>query len=142
MNRIPPAIALAAVLSAAGPAIAAEETVTLAVKGMYCSACPYIVKQSLAKISGVGDVAVSYEKQTAIVTYDDQKTTLAALTDRCAHASGHAGHAYARDTGETVTRATRCCREVPELGLNLPSNAVGKDFLLLNFRSGRWISPG
>jgi mercuric ion binding protein len=80
MNRIPPAIALAAVLSAAGPAIAAEETVTLAVKGMYCSACPYIVKQSLAKISGVGDVAVSYEKQTAIVTYDDQKTTLAALT--------------------------------------------------------------
>jgi mercuric ion binding protein len=73
MDRILPAIALAAVLSA-------EKTVTLAVKGMYCSACPYIVKQSLAKIGGVGDVAVSYEKQTAIVTYDDQKTTLAALT--------------------------------------------------------------
>ena|SRR5215472_8374624 len=80
MKRILPAIAIAAVLSAAGPAMAAEKSVTLAVKGMYCSACPYIVKQSLAKISGVGDVAVSYEKQTAIVTYDDQKTTLAALT--------------------------------------------------------------
>ena len=80
MKRILPAIASAAVLSAAGPAMAAEKSVTLAVKGMYCSACPYIVKQSLAKVGGVGNVAVSYEKQTAIVTYDDQKTTLAALT--------------------------------------------------------------
>ena len=59
--------------------MAAEKTVTLAVKGMYCSACPYIVKQSLAKVGGVGNVAVSYEKQTATVTYDDQKTTVAAL---------------------------------------------------------------
>jgi mercuric ion binding protein len=67
-------------MAAAGTAIADEKTVTLAVKGMYCSACPYIVKQSLAKISGVGDVAVSYEKKTATVTYDDQKTTLSALT--------------------------------------------------------------
>ena len=60
--------------------MAAEKSVTLAIKGMYCSACPYIVKQSLAKVGGVGNVAVSYEKQTAVVTYDDQKTTLAALT--------------------------------------------------------------
>ena len=80
MNRTISALVLAAVLSAPGLAMAAEKTVTLAVKGMYCSACPYIVKQSLAKISGVGEVAVSYEKQTAIVSYDDQKTTLAALT--------------------------------------------------------------
>ncbi len=38
------------------------------------------MKQSLAKISGVGNVAVSYEKQTATVTFDDGKTTLASLT--------------------------------------------------------------
>ena len=31
-------------------------------------------------MSGVGNVAVSYEKKTAMVTYDDQKTSLAALT--------------------------------------------------------------
>jgi mercuric ion binding protein len=74
------ALVLAAALSAAGPAIAAEKTVTLAVDNMYCSACPYTVKQSLAKVAGVGEVAVSYEKKTAIVTYDDQKTALAALT--------------------------------------------------------------
>jgi mercuric ion binding protein len=80
MKRILSALLVATALSAAGTAIAAEKTVTLAVKGMYCSACPYIVKQSLAKVGGVGEVAVSYEKQTATVTYDDQKTTLAALT--------------------------------------------------------------
>jgi len=54
MNRTISALVLAAVLSAPGLAMAAEKTVTLDVKGMYCSACPYIVKQSLAKISGVG----------------------------------------------------------------------------------------
>jgi mercuric ion binding protein len=72
--------ALATALSAAGPAMAAEKTVTLAVDNMYCSACPYTVKQSLAKVAGVGEVTVSYEKKTAIVTYDEEKTTLAAMT--------------------------------------------------------------
>ena len=80
MKRTLSALALAAALSAAGPAMAAEKTVTLAVDNMYCSACPYTVKQSLAKLAGVGEVAVSYEKKTAIITHDDQKTTLAALT--------------------------------------------------------------
>ena len=80
MKRLLCSIAIAIALSAAGTAMAAEKTVTLAVKGMHCSACPYIVKQSLAKVTGVGNVAVSYEKKTATVTYDDQKTSLAALT--------------------------------------------------------------
>ena len=80
MNRALSALVLAAVLSAAGPAMAAEKTVTLAVDNMYCSACPSTVKQSLAKVAGVGEVSVSYEKKTAIVTYDDQQTALAALT--------------------------------------------------------------
>ena len=88
MNRTISALVLAAVLSAPGLAMAAEKTVTLDVKGMYCSACSYIVKQSLAKISGVGSVAVSYEKQTATVTYDDHKTTVAALT----HPTTQAGY--------------------------------------------------
>ena len=80
MNRTLSALVLAAALSAAGSTMAAEKTVTLAVDNMYCSACPHIVKQSLAKVGGVGNVEVSYEKKTATVTYDDQKTTLAALT--------------------------------------------------------------
>jgi mercuric ion binding protein len=64
---------------AAGTAIASERTVTLAVKNMYCSACPYIVGNSLKKVGGVGNVAVSYQKQTATVTFDDGKTNVAAL---------------------------------------------------------------
>jgi mercuric ion binding protein len=80
MNRTLSILAIVAALSAAGTAIAAEKTVTLAVENMYCSACPYTVKQSLIKVTGVGEVAVSYEKKTATITYDDAKTTLAALT--------------------------------------------------------------
>lgn len=80
MKRILSVLAIATALSAAGTAMAAEKTVTLAVDNMYCSACPYTVKQSLAKVTGVKTAAVSYEKKTAIVTYDDQETTLAALT--------------------------------------------------------------
>jgi mercuric ion binding protein len=32
------------------------------------------------RVDGVGHAAVSYEKKTATVTFDDAKTTLAALT--------------------------------------------------------------
>jgi mercuric ion binding protein len=80
MNRILSALAMAVVLSAAGAAMATEKSVTLAVKGMYCSACPYIVSKSLKQVGGVGNVVVSYEKQTATVTFDDGKTNVAALT--------------------------------------------------------------
>jgi len=85
------ALAIAIVLSAAGPAMAAERAVTLAVDNMYCSACPHIVKQSLAKVAGVKTAAVSYEKKTATITYDDQKTTVAALTDATTQA-GYPSH--------------------------------------------------
>ena len=80
MKRLLCLLAIATALSTAGAAMAAEKTVTLAVDNMYCSACPHIVKQSLAKVAGVKAAAVSYEKKTATVTYDDQQTTLAALT--------------------------------------------------------------
>ena len=79
MKRILSAAVMATALAAAGSAIAAERTVTLAVKNMYCSACPYIVGNSLKKVGGVGNVAVSYQKQTATVTFDDGKTNVAAL---------------------------------------------------------------
>lgn len=80
MTRIAAAVSVAAMVLASAVASAAELTVTLAVDNMYCDACPYIVKQSLAKVPGVENVAVSFEQKTATVTYDDQKTTLDALT--------------------------------------------------------------
>lgn len=80
MTRIAAAASVAAMVLASAVASAADQTVTLAVDNMYCDACPYIVKQSLAKVPGVENVAVSFEQKTATVTYDDQKTTLDALT--------------------------------------------------------------
>ena len=66
---------------AAMPAMAAEHTVTLKVDNMTCASCPLIVKKSLTKVNGVSAAQVSYEKETATVTFDDSKTTVAALVD-------------------------------------------------------------
>lgn len=81
MNRILVALSVVVAALTGGTATATERTVTLAVDNMFCSACPYVVKQSLAHVAGVSNVVVSFEKKTATVTYDDEKTTLAALTD-------------------------------------------------------------
>jgi periplasmic mercuric ion binding protein len=78
MTRIFVAAGSAAMILAA--ASAAERTITLAVDNMYCEACPYIVKESLVRVPGVETVVVSYERKSATVTYDDQKTTIDALT--------------------------------------------------------------
>jgi mercuric ion binding protein len=67
-------------LFASSAALAAEQTVTLAVKNMYCAACPHSVKASLEAVPGVTKVAVSYKGKMAIVTFDDAKTSVNALT--------------------------------------------------------------
>jgi mercuric ion binding protein len=78
MNKLAVMIALAAVFSA--PAWAASQTVTLSVSGMTCAACPITVKKVLSKVEGVQVAEVSYEKKEAVVTYDDAKTSIGALT--------------------------------------------------------------
>ena len=80
MMRILASTVLAMIALSGAVASAAERTVTLAVDNMYCDSCPYIVKQSLAKLPGVEKVVVSFEQKTATVTYDDQKTAPDALT--------------------------------------------------------------
>ena len=67
-------------LLASSTAFAAERTVTLSVKNMYCAACPHTVKASLQAVPGVANVTVSFKEKTAIVTYDDSKADLKALT--------------------------------------------------------------
>ena len=74
------AAAIAAAFLINGHALAAQRFVTLAVDGMTCASCPYIVKQTLAGVPGVSDVAVSFKKKTAVVAFDDSKTNIAALT--------------------------------------------------------------
>ena len=58
---------------------AAEKTVVLAIENMTCSACPHIVKGSLAAVHGVSRVTISLENKTATVTYDDVKAAVPAL---------------------------------------------------------------
>jgi mercuric ion binding protein len=65
---------------ASSSAIAAERTVTLAVHNMFCAACPFIVKKSLEAVPGVAKATVSYKDKTAVVTYDDARVDVSALT--------------------------------------------------------------
>ena len=81
MKRLLATAGIAAMLFSASGANAAQKTVTLAVENMNCATCPYIVKQSLAAVPGVEEVKVSFEKKTAMVTFDDAKTNVEALTD-------------------------------------------------------------
>ena len=56
---------------------------------MTCATCPITVKKALSKVVGVIEAKVTWEPQEAVVTYDDAKTTPAALTK----ATENAGYA-------------------------------------------------
>lgn len=84
MKKLLPVVALIAAFAA--PAWAAMQTVTLSVPGMTCAACPLTVKQSLTKVQGVSKTEVSYEKRQAVVSFDDAKTNIQALTKATADA--------------------------------------------------------
>jgi mercuric ion binding protein len=77
---------LASAVAVGGPALAAQQTVTLSVPGMTCAACPAIVKGSLQEVAGVDKVEVSFEQLTAIVTFDDSKASVADLIDATTNA--------------------------------------------------------
>ena len=80
MNRVFALGAIVGALILGGAAMAAERTAKLAVDNMYCAACPYIVKQSLSKVTGVEQVIVSFDTKTAMVVYDDQKASVEDFT--------------------------------------------------------------
>ena len=73
-------LAFATVVAMSGPAWSAPKTVTLSVPDMNCAACPITVKKALSKVEGVVEAKVTWEPKEAVVTYDDTKTTPAALT--------------------------------------------------------------
>ncbi len=75
--------------AAAAPARAATQTVTLSVPGMTCAACPITVKTALSRVEGVSKTEVSFQKLQAVVTFDDAKTSVQALT----RATADAGYA-------------------------------------------------
>ena len=77
MHRLFASLTLAAVIT---PVWAATQTVTLSVPGMTCAACPITVREALSKVEGVSSTDVNLERREVIVTYDDAKTNVPALT--------------------------------------------------------------
>lgn len=86
MRRLITLATLTAGVFVSGAAYAAEKTVTLAVANMSCATCPPIVRKSLSAVPGVTKVAVSLEQKSAVVMFDDQKTTVQALLDAATNA--------------------------------------------------------
>ncbi len=78
MKKLAAIVALAVAFSA--PAHAATKTITLAVSKMTCAACPITVRKALSRVDGVEKAEVNYESKEAVVTYDDAKTSVDALT--------------------------------------------------------------
>ncbi|MDE3071240.1 MAG: mercury resistance system periplasmic binding protein MerP [Pseudomonadota bacterium] len=64
----------------AAPAWAATKTATLSVPGMTCAACPVTVRTALSRVAGVEGTRIEFKKREAIVTYDDSRTDVRALT--------------------------------------------------------------
>jgi len=77
MNKLFASLVLVAVVA---PVWAATQTVTLAVPGMTCAACPITVKKAISKVEGVSKVDVGFEKREAVVTFDNAKTNVQKLT--------------------------------------------------------------
>ena len=65
---------------------AAPKTITLDVQNMTCELCPLTIKKSLEKVTGVSAVKVDFEKKTAAVTFDPDRTQIGALTQATTNA--------------------------------------------------------
>jgi len=84
--KTPIGAGLILLLLASSAAIAAPRSVTLAVEGMTCVSCPYQVRAALKKVDGVSKIEVSFADKRAIVTFDDARTDVSALTRATANA--------------------------------------------------------
>lgn len=95
MKRLGISSALIMSLSITGNAFAGERTVELAVDNMSCIVFAYEVSEAIAAVPGVNRVKIYVARRTAVVSFDDAKTTL----DAVAAASAAAGYP-ARPTGQ------------------------------------------
>ncbi len=71
------------------PVKSALQTCTLQVTGMTCAGCEAAVRIAATKVTGVTEVKVSYEKRSAVVTFDPTKTTPAAIAKVIADKTGY-----------------------------------------------------
>ena len=58
---------------------ATPQTAVLDVQNMTCNLCPVTVKKSLEKVPGVSQAQIDFEKKTATVKFDADKTSAEAL---------------------------------------------------------------
>lgn len=86
--RAPEPAAVAARLASATPLLVAStpavptphvRTVRLRIDGMTCGGCVIGTRKVLTRLPGVSAAAVSYEKRQALVTYDPDRVTVAAM---------------------------------------------------------------
>ena len=69
--------------------LAAEHNVTLDVSTIMCGADPHNIKNALSSLAGVSKVEIYLQQKTAVVTFDDQKSTV----DQMLSAMAGAGYA-------------------------------------------------
>src|SRR5713101_6558579 len=69
----------AALLVLPGLAWAGPKTITLTVSNMTCATCPITVKHALTKVEGVSKAVIDFDKKEAVVTFDEARTSTAAL---------------------------------------------------------------
>lgn len=81
MTKLTTSLALGLFIVSSGGAMAEQRTVTLVVDNMYCEACPYMVKKTIEKVSGVSKVTVSFKEKTAVVVFDDARAEVKDLTN-------------------------------------------------------------
>ncbi len=81
MTKFPISLALGLLIISSDGAMAEQRTVTLVVDNMYCEACPYMVKKTIEKVSGVSKVTVSLKEKTAVVVFDDAQAEVKDLTN-------------------------------------------------------------
>jgi len=81
MTKFTTSLVLGLLIVSSGAAMAEQRTVTLVVDNMYCEACPYMVKKTIEKVSGVSKVTVSFKEKTAVVVFDDALAEIKDLTN-------------------------------------------------------------
>ncbi|MBI5916197.1 MAG: mercuric transport protein MerTP [Bacteroidetes bacterium] len=62
--------------------------VEFTIEGMTCTGCENHVKAEISKLPGIVEAAVSYERGTAIVKFDEGKTSIGAL-EAAIHSTGY-----------------------------------------------------
>ena len=75
---------------------AKPDTVTLSVPGMNCAVCPITVRKALEQVDGVALAKVDYDTKTAVVTFDDQSTSVQKLREATSNV-GYPSHLVKTD---------------------------------------------